>query len=206
MKELCQPLLPSQSQRQIQKMPSTPAREEGQDFRDAALKIVVTWLNWPDVYQIGPPAPFRRDSEEVHMHIIWKRPDGFQNAQPEDFRRIELSSGAHLWVHRHELDWYPFQVSGDWKGQQQTTRLNRLTNLLDSTDEAWSNFLEHYHDDELKEAGIVATATQLKAWIAEMQSSIKGETWEVEITACALSDVHDRLKKFLSNLEEKKPD
>jgi hypothetical protein len=131
------------------------------------------------------------------MHIIWKRPDGFQNALPEDFRRIELSNGAHLWVHRHELDWYPFQVSGDWRGQQQTTRLNRLVNLLESPDSAWSNFLEHYYDDELKELGLKATSEHLKTWISELKNAVKGENWEVQIIVCALTDIFDRLEKIL---------
>jgi hypothetical protein len=134
----------------------------------------------------------------VKMHIIWKRPDGFQNALPEDFRRIELSNGAHLWVHRHELDWYPFQVSGDWLGQQQTTRLNRLVNLLESSDAAWRNFLEHYYDDELKEPDLKTTAEHLTKWLDELKSSAKGETWEVHIIQCALADIHKRLSDILA--------
>ena len=35
----------------------------------------------------------------LNMHIIWKRPDGFENAQPSDFFKISLSNGAQLWLH-----------------------------------------------------------------------------------------------------------
>lgn len=129
------------------------------------------------------------------MHIIWKRPDGFQNAVPEDFRRISLSNGAHLWVHRHEQDWYPFQVSGDWGGQTLTTRLNRLVNLLESRDEDWTQFLDHCNDDDMQEGGFKATAAKLVEWIASVREAAKGETWEVHIIQCALDDIQNRLKK-----------
>ena len=132
------------------------------------------------------------------MHIIWKRPDGFQNAHPEDFRRVPLSNGAQLWLHRHELDWYPFQVSGDWAGQEQTVRLNRLVNLVDATDAAWRNFLEHYNDDELapENATPAAACDALSRWLEELKDVVKGNTWEAEIMCCALGDVQTRLARM----------
>lgn len=132
------------------------------------------------------------------MHIIWKRPDGFQNAHPEDFRRVPLSNGAQLWLHRHELDWYPFQVSGDWAGQEQTVRLNRLVNLVDATDAAWRNFLEHYGDDELspENATPAAACEALSSWLEELKNVAKGTTWETEIMRCALGDVQARLERM----------
>jgi hypothetical protein len=132
------------------------------------------------------------------MHIIWKRPDGFQNAQPEDFRRVPLSNGAQLWLHRHELDWYPFQVSGDWAGQDQTIRLNRLVNLVDATDSAWIKFLEHYHDDELGEQELSSRAAcdAILQWVGDLKASAKGNTWEIEIVTCALGDVQTRVQKL----------
>jgi hypothetical protein len=132
------------------------------------------------------------------MHIIWKRPDGFQNAQPEDFRRVALSNGAHLWIHRLEKDWYPFQVNGDWEGQQQTARLNRLINLLGSDQQDWRNFLEHCNDDDLKEESLPAAAAHLMAWVDEIKTAVKGETWEVHIMQCAFEDVRQRLASFLA--------
>jgi len=129
------------------------------------------------------------------MHIIWKRPDGFQNAQPEDFRRVPLSNGAQLWLHRHELDWYPFQVSGDWAGQDQTVRLNRLVNLVDATDAAWMSFLGHYHDDELtpQEQSLGSACDAIVQWIEDLKGAVKGNTWETEIMTCALGDVQTRV-------------
>lgn len=131
------------------------------------------------------------------MHIIWKRPDGFQNAEPQDFRRISLRNGTQLWLHKHELDWYPFQVSGDWAGQDQTVRLNRLVNLLDASESAWQNFLEHFYDDELRpEGNVQAASVGLSRWIDTLKSSVKGHSWEIEIIQCALNDVQFRLGSF----------
>ncbi|BBH53272.1 hypothetical protein [Fluviispira sanaruensis] len=133
------------------------------------------------------------------MHVIWKRPDGFQNALPDDFRRIALSNGAHLWLHRHELDWYPFQVSGDWEGQDQTKRLNRLVNMLDSPKTSWKSYLEHMSDDDLdiKEGHSIKDVTRsIIAWIENLERYAKGHTWEIEIVRCALHDVLQILKSF----------
>lgn len=134
------------------------------------------------------------------MHVIWKRPDGFQNALPDDFRRIALSNGAHLWLHRHELDWYPFQVSGDWEGQDQTKRLNRLVNMLDAPQSSWKTYLEQISDDnfEIKEGQTFIEITKsLISWVAELEQSAKGHTWEIEIVRCALHDVLNNLQKFV---------
>ena len=134
------------------------------------------------------------------MHVIWKRPDGFQNALPNDFRRISLSNGAHLWLHRHELDWYPFQVSGDWEGQDQTKRLNRLVNMLDAPNASWQSYLEQLSDDDLnlKEGqSFPVVAQSLSSWVGELTRSAKGHTWEVEIVRCALKDVLEKLNQFV---------
>lgn len=133
------------------------------------------------------------------MHVIWKRPDGFQNALPEDFRRVSLSNGAHLWLHRHELDWYPFQVSGDWSGERDTKRLNHLVNMLDASETAWKSFLEHSLDDELgqkAEASLAHIAKEHVEWLEHLNQSIKGQTWEVEIIRCALQDVCQKIRCY----------
>ncbi len=121
------------------------------------------------------------------MHLIWKRPDGFHSAVPQDFRTVSLSNGARLWLHGVERDWYPFQVSGDWEGQPQTVRLNRLVNLLEADDDAWRLALG-------AEAGNSPdTAHALVQWLESLKGWAKGNTWELEIILCALSDVQARL-------------
>ncbi len=133
------------------------------------------------------------------MHIIWKRPDGFQNALPQDFRRVSLSNGAHLWLHRHELEWYPFQVSGDWSGQLDTKRLNRLVNMIDASRAAWQSYLEHSFDDELgnrANSSLPSIAFENLEWLKIFERAIKGNTWEIEIVRCALNDVMEKVKVF----------
>lgn len=134
------------------------------------------------------------------MHLIWKRPDGFQNALPEDFRRVALSNGAQLWLHRYERDWYPFQVSGDWSGQLDTKHLNQLVNMIDASSAAWKSFLEHSLDDEIgnrANSTLSSIAKEKLEWLQTFSITIKGNTWEVEIVRCALHDVMEKLKAHL---------
>lgn len=127
------------------------------------------------------------------MHLIWKRPDGFHDAQPEDFRRVALSNGAQLWLHRQELEWYPFQVSGDWRGQEQTRKLNQLVNLLDAPESEWQHYIDHYFDDDMDDRSPESAVNALCGWIDELKSTARGNTWEMEIVACALNDIQTRL-------------
>ena len=132
-------------------------------------------------------------------HVIWKRPDGFQNACPEDFRKISLSNGAQLWLHKYELEWYPFQVSGDWSGQEDTKKLNRFVNMLDATKNSWKSMLEHLFDDDLnsKEGRCAKEiAEESILWIKELESSLKGDSWELEIVRCAFYDILQKLNQF----------
>ena len=149
------------------------------------------------------------------MHVIWKRPDGFLNAQPEEFRRVSLSSGAQLWLHRSDFEWYPFQVSGDWAGQDETMRLNRMVNLLDKDDAEWLRFLEKESDTSVAASAaasavstppVAATAVSaptnlgspnsLLEWIDSLKAVVKGNTWEAEIMTNALTDVQSRIRKL----------
>lgn len=127
------------------------------------------------------------------MHIIWKRPDGFQNAQPSDFRRVELSNGAQLWLHLKERDWYPFQVSGDWSGQEDTKRLNRLVNVLGAEGLPWEEFLNRITPHTQEPLSLEALAQKNIQWIQSLKASLRGDTWEVEIIECALNDVVQQL-------------
>jgi hypothetical protein len=68
--------------------------------------------------------------------------------------------------------------------------------MLGAADEAWLNFLEHYHDDEIQEQGFRATADQLMNWIEQLKDIVKGETWEVHIVQCALGDIKNRLQSL----------
>jgi len=129
------------------------------------------------------------------MHLIWKRPDGFQNAVPEDFRLFMLSNGASLWLHRSECDWYPFQVNGDWASQEQTVRINRIVNLLDATDDAWRSFVNQDCGDDLSPQSTPEKHSKgLVEWLESLKACLRGNTWEVDIMTCALGDAQRRLK------------
>jgi len=133
------------------------------------------------------------------MHVIWKRPDGFQNAMPQDFRRVDLSNGTHLWLHCHDSDWYPFQVSGDWSGQEDTKKLNHLVNLLDASDDAWVSHLEKIRDQDFSHQNNPSNgqiARELLVWLRAIEEGVRGNTWEIEIIRCALSDVREKLNEF----------
>lgn len=124
------------------------------------------------------------------MHIIWKRPDGFQNSLPDDFERVQLSNGAQLWLHKTEKDWFPFQVSGDWAGQTETQQLNKLINSIGLSDEAWNQIVADLNDGTESQAEY---ASKLVQWIDGLMPAAKGQTWELEIVHCALKDVKDKL-------------
>jgi len=135
------------------------------------------------------------------MHLIWKRPDGFHNAAPDDFRRVTLSNGASLWLHRAECDWYPFQVNGDWASQEQTVKINRMVNLLDASVDAWKSFINQDCGDDLSpQATPDKHSKGLVEWLESLKSCLRGNTWEVDIMTCALSDAQKRLNDLRTSL------
>ena len=132
------------------------------------------------------------------MHIIWKRPDGFQNANPEDFRKLTLSNGSGLWLHKQELDWYPFQFSGDWEGQEETKKLNRLVNLLDAPHSDWERYVQSLLDNNFSEDNSLGQlVNSLQSWLEESKANIKGNTWEQDIMKVAFGDIQTKLKGLL---------
>lgn len=138
------------------------------------------------------------------MSVIWKRPDGSQNANPENFRCVQLSSGDKIWVHKDELHsnehaWYPFQLGGDWSREEETKSLNKFVNMLDASDESWKSLLMHINDDDMDPQGrlnVAEVARNKFKWIESLESEVKGDTWEISIIQCTLKDIKTRLKKF----------
>jgi NDP-sugar pyrophosphorylase family protein len=114
------------------------------------------------------------------MHLIWKRPDGFVNSQPSDFKTINLGGKYNFWLHKTEQDYYPFQISGDWQEADLTKKLNRLTNLLNSSAEKYATFLSRWYQDTLPEDAS-SFVDKIQEWIIELRKNIKGENWEKEI-------------------------
>ena len=129
------------------------------------------------------------------MHIIWKRPDGFENAQPEDFFRVTLSNGAQLWLHHIEKDWYPFQVSGDWEGQEETQMLNGLVNLLGKGQSDWERHLTKLSARTFDPNPTLPTnAQELIDWLARLEKDLKGHAWEIDVIRCVMNDIVSRLE------------
>lgn len=138
------------------------------------------------------------------MSVIWKRPDGTQNADPENFRAVILSSGDKIWVHKDDVhseehNWYPLQLGGDWSREEETKILNTFVNTLDASDESWKSLLMHLHDDDMDPQGrleISEIAKNKYYWIESLENEVKGDIWEVNIIKCTLNDIKKRLKNF----------
>lgn len=128
------------------------------------------------------------------MRVIWKRPDGNLDASPADFKVLELDGHSKIWLHKTDKEHYPFQVSSGWNGQEDTTRLNNMVNLIPESDEQWLAYLNrlfsHMMKDDPKEF-----AEYLAEWIDELSNSLKGDTWEMEILSQAIHQTRERLSQ-----------
>ena len=126
------------------------------------------------------------------MHVIWKRPDGYLSASPQDFRVVEVGNSGRLWLHRTDRERFPFQVSGGWQDAESTQRLNQLVNLFGIDDKEGfiilNKLLDHSRLEDLK----TFVEDEIK-WITTLKPCLKGDTWEVEI----LANVFDELTKKL---------
>ncbi|MCX6116959.1 MAG: hypothetical protein NT027_05420 [Proteobacteria bacterium] len=127
------------------------------------------------------------------MNVIWKRPDGYHGAEPKDFVIVEVAGKSRLWLHKSDVKWYPFRISGGWQEQEATQRLNSLVNLIGKPMSYWSKQLlaDHSHsmtDDPKK------FFSETLDWLQSLKTVLKGDTWEVEIMANAIDEVEARLK------------
>lgn len=128
------------------------------------------------------------------MHVIWKRPDGFHDADPADFMVVNLGNRSKIWLHKKDQDWFPFRVAGGWQESEATQRLNRLVNLLSQNDQAWIDALSRQMDDSMgDDAG--RFLDDISRWLVDLRNHLKGDTWEIDIMSQALSEVNDRIAK-----------
>lgn len=128
------------------------------------------------------------------MHVIWKRPDGFMGATPDDYQVIELDGGFRLWLHKSDHTDYPFRVSGGWEEEEATKRLNTLVNLLQQPDDQFVSHLITLYQDSFKDDP-EGFYKQKISWIEELLLHLKGDSWEVEVLDQALSSVKKRLEQ-----------
>jgi hypothetical protein len=128
------------------------------------------------------------------MHVIWKRPDGFHDADPADFMVVNLGNRSKIWLHKKDHAWFPFRVAGGWQESEATQRLNRLVNLLSQDDQAWVDALSRQLDDSMgDDAG--RFLDDISRWLIDLRNHLKGDTWELDIMSQALTEVNDRLAK-----------
>jgi hypothetical protein len=126
------------------------------------------------------------------MFVVWKRPDGFHGAEPQDFRVVDIGDKARLWLHKKDTSWFPFRVSGGWQEQESTQRLNQLVNLIGKPTVKWVEHLNHEFDHSMTDEGkkfFDETAT----WLNSLKGNLKGDTWEVEIMDHAITEVIHRV-------------
>ena len=72
--------------------------------------------------------------------VIWKRPDGFHGAAPEDFVVVDIGGESRLWLHKTDHDNFPFRVSGTWQGEDLSKKVNKLVNLISKQKKEWLFF------------------------------------------------------------------
>lgn len=126
------------------------------------------------------------------MHVIWKRPDGFHDANPADFMVVNLGNRSKLWLHKRDHSWFPFRVAGGWQESEATQRLNRLVNLLPQDDQAWVDALLKIFDDSMGDDA-ARFIDDLTRWVLDLRNHLKGDTWEIDIMSQALAEVGERV-------------
>lgn len=126
------------------------------------------------------------------MNVIWKRPDGFHDADPSDFKIVEVGGNARLWLHKKDTVWYPFRISGGWQEQEATQRLNGFVNLFGKPMTHWVKLLVHQFDHSMFDDPQLFF-DDIMTWLKSLKPVLKGDTWEVEIMAQALDKVEKRL-------------
>ncbi len=127
------------------------------------------------------------------MFVVWKRPDGFRGAEPKDFKVVDIGDNARLWLHKKDVEWFPFRISGGWQEQEATQRLNILVNLIGKPNSQWvSRLVYEFNHSMLDDSKKFFQETM--DWLQTLSSSLKGDTWEIEIMGHAISDVQKRIK------------
>lgn len=128
------------------------------------------------------------------MHVVWKRPDGFHDADPADFMVVNLGNRSKIWLHKRDHSWFPFRVAGGWQESEATQRLNSLVNLLPKDDKAWADALSKLYDDSMGDDP-TRFLDDISRWLVDLRNHLKGDTWELDIMGQALAEVEGRIAK-----------
>ena len=126
------------------------------------------------------------------MHLLWRRPDGFHGATPNDFRVLELGGHSRIWLHKTDNEWFPFRISGGWQDDDATKKLNAFVNLINCPTGDWISHLIKMQHHSMADDGAKLLA-DLETWLTELKGSVKGDKWEVEIIIQAIDEIRKSL-------------
>jgi hypothetical protein len=127
------------------------------------------------------------------MRVIWRRPDGYHEAHPTDYRVAQIGD-CRVWLHKRESEEFPFKVSGDWGAQDQTRGLNYLINRVEESAENFAISLEKTFD-HATEADPKKFIVGKLSWVEGLRSNLKGDTWEVEVMDHVLVAISSRIRQ-----------
>lgn len=135
------------------------------------------------------------------MHMVWKRPDGFLGASPDDFRVVNIAGDWKIWLHKQDNVHFPFRVSGGWQDENASSRINALANLLDaSTDDLISHLLEDYYESSSRNESHYIK--ELSLWLRELSLNLKGDKWETTIMQEVLTEIGRKLESVRKRFTE----
>ena len=130
------------------------------------------------------------------MNVIWKRPDGYHGASPDDFIAIEVGNGdLRLWFHKKDFESYPFRVSGGWEEEKSSKKLNNLVNLLRDPPDLVTKKLKNMHSHSLLEVDRIKFFEDLTNWLKNLQKNLKGDSWEIDMMAQSIDATVSLLMK-----------
>lgn len=126
------------------------------------------------------------------MHVIWKRPDGYLKAEPDDYQSVQIGDDVKIWLHQQDYENFPFRVSGDWQDENLTRRLNFFVNAFKEPDQNW---LEMMVDDfeKSKFSNPQEYADDLDEWIHQLAALAKGDQWELYVIGKVLDELKNGL-------------
>ena len=129
------------------------------------------------------------------MHVIWKRPDGYLGASPEDFLVVELDGHSRIWLHKRDKEQYPFRVSGGWEEDDASRRLNHLVNLLALDPAGQVEDLKGHYSDSMEDDP-ARYLDETRKWLKGLISKVSGDNWEMVILRQALEVTVSKLEEI----------
>jgi hypothetical protein len=132
------------------------------------------------------------------MHVVWKRPDGFVGAEPSDFFTLAVGEHSKLWLHKENIDTFPFRISGGWQDDD-SHKLNNLINLLAKSETEFNEYVKNQFDNSLKDSHD-EFFEEINKWLTELSENLKGDTWEVEIMTETFNHLKEKVTQAKSKL------